>query len=578
MKPLYKALSFAISSIIFPSTYAATDLVLINGKIFTANAQQEHVQALAIEGDHIQAVGTNQTIKKLINKNTQVIDLKGKSVFPGMIDSHSHAVLGGIQLGSADLLDEILSTDEIEKKVNDFHTKGLTLSDGTLKVLGVNGAAWVHADELNQRFNQGQWHEAPLALMGSDYHTGWANDVVLKKAGINKQMIESLPKAEQHNYGRLKNGEPNGLLVDAAWDKVSSSLPKYTEQEVDQATERAVAYNNRYGITAWMDPAANVTPSDSIFSIVPTETTVGILPGYKNLSQQGKLNAHVVALLVMNSKSTPKDIEVINKVRQQFQNVDHLYMSGVKIFADGILRYPMQSAAVLQPYKNSNKRGELLVDENHFGELVTALDKQGLIVHVHAIGDRAVRETLNAVEQARQKQQSNIGHSITHMQLVSAEDIPRFKALNVYPSMQLAWAAADEYRIPPVKPYIDEKAFELMYPVQSLKKAGAIIAGASDWPDSPPNPWLSIQQGITREGSYGVLNANERLERKDMFYAYTLNAAKLIGLSNMIGSLENGKKADFIILDRDVFNTPTHQLKDTEVLKTYFGGKLVYSK
>ena len=578
MKIIPKLLALAVTGLMVQQA-SATDLVLINGKIFTADAKNEQVQALAIEDGKIEAVGSDRQIKKLITKDTKIIDLKGQRVLPGFIDAHSHGVLGGVQLGSADVKDEVLSIDQLEAKINEFKKNDTMVRSGILKVMGVNGATWTETDELNKRFNANEWKTAPLALMASDYHTGWANDVLLKKAGITKDMIAALPKAEQDVYGRFKDGTPNGFLVDAAWDKVNSILPEYSNLEIMEAAERALKYNHSFGITAWMDPTANATPSDSIFSMNPTEKTVGVLPGYKGLADQGKLKAHVVGLLVANSKSTPSDLVALDKVRKQFQGIDNLSIAGIKIFADGILRYPMQSAAVLSPYKNSGKRGELLFNEQDFAKFVTAADKEGWIVHVHAIGDRAVQETLNAVEAARKtNKNTNIPHSITHMQLVSEADIPRFKALNVIADMQLAWAGADEYRIPPVKPYIDAKAFELMYPAKSLQKAGAIIASSSDWPDSPPNPWLTVQKGIMRDGPYGVLNAKESLTLKDMLYSYTLNAAKAVGLDQKIGSLQKGKQADFIVVDRDVFKSPVNELNQTQVLETYFDGELVYKK
>ena len=578
MKTYPKLLSLALAGLMIQQA-SATDLVLLNGKIFTADSKNEQVQALAVEDGKISAVGNDAQIKKLVDVNTHVIDLNGQRVLPGFIDAHSHGVLGGVQLSSADIKDEVLSLDQLEAKINEFKQNDTMVRSGVLKVMGVNGATWTQTNELHQRFNASEWQTAPLALMASDYHTGWANDVLLKQAGITKEMIAALPKAEQGVYGQFEDGRPNGFLVDAAWDKVNSILPEFTQQEIMHAAELAVKYNHSFGITAWMDPTANATPSDSIFSMSPTENTVGVLPGYKGLADQGKLKAHVAGLLVANSKSSPADLVALDKVRQQFQGIENLTIAGIKIFADGILRYPMQSAAVLSPYKNSGERGELLFNEQDFAEFVTAADKDGWIVHVHAIGDRAVQESLNAVEAARKANKNmDIPHSITHMQLVSAADIPRFSELNVIADMQLAWAGADEYRIPPVKPYIDAEAFELMYPAKSLQNAGAIIASSSDWPDSQPNPWLTVQKGILRDGPYGVLNAKESLTLKDMLYSYTVNAAKAIGLEQKIGSLQAGKQADFIVIDRDVFNSPVNELNQTQVLQTYFAGELVYSK
>ena len=198
-------------------------------------------------------------------------------------------------------------------------------------------------------------------------------------------------------------------------------------------------------------------------------------------------------------------------------------------------------------------------------------------MHIHAIGDRAVRESLNGIEQARKDRQSGVPHSITHLQLVNPKEFARFKPLNVIASMQLLWAAGDDYTLDMVKPYVSAFAFRYQYPAHSLLQQGATIAGASDWPVSSPNPWAAMAQAVTREGEKGVLNADERLDRETMFYAYTLNAARAIGQEQRIGSLTVGKQADFILLDRDVFTVDAKALAETRVLMTWFGGREVYT-
>lgn len=253
-----------------------------------------------------------------------------------------------------------------------------------------------------------------------------------------------------------------------------------------------------------------------------------MLPAYKALSESGDMSVHVAALLVANPKSVPADLETLDKVRQQFQGIPNLTLPGIKIFADGVIEFPAQSAAMIDPYSNSHKQGELLIDPKHFGELVSAIDQRGWLVHIHAIGDRAVRESLNGIAQARKDRQSGVTHSITHLQMVNPQEFARFKPLNVIASMQLLWASADDYTTDMIKPYVSALAFRYQYPAHSLLKQGATIAGASDWPVSTPNPFNAMAQAITRVGSLGVLNAEERLDRDTMFYAYTINAARTV--------------------------------------------------
>jgi predicted amidohydrolase YtcJ len=556
---------------------AAADLVLINGKIFTADRAQPKVQALAVQDGKVLQVGSDAQIKALIASGTKVVDLGGKALMPGLIDSHSHAIFGGLEMASANMEDEVVDLDELEKRLKAWRDDGKAKHGDVLSVAGMSSAYWAQAEAFGQKFNSGEWAKVPVVFTGSDHHTAWANNVMLQRAGIDAALLKKLPEAEKDTIGKLADGSPNGFLVDAGWDRVASKMPVPSPADMLKAAQSAVHYNNSLGITAWMDPAANAAPGEPVFALKPTENTVGVLPVYKALAESGGMSAHVAALLVANPKSVPADLDTLDKVRQQFQGIPNLTLPGVKIFADGVIEYPAQSAAMIDPYSNSHKQGELLIDPKHFGELVSAIDQRGWLVHIHAIGDRAVRESLNGIAQARKDRQSGVTHSITHLQMVNPKEFARFKPLNVIASMQLLWASADEYTLDMIKPYVSALAFRYQYPAHSLLKQGATIAGASDWAVSSPNPWNAMAQAISREGPLGVLNADERIDRETMLYAYTLNAARTIGLEKQIGSLSPGKQADFIVLDRDVFSVDNKALHDTQVLQTWFAGREVYA-
>jgi predicted amidohydrolase YtcJ len=577
MKRFIPNLLMAAVSFASMEAMAGTDLVLINGKIFTADRAQPKAQALAVQDGKVLQVGSDAQIKALITPDTKVVDLGGKTLMPGLIDTHSHAIFGGLEMVSANMEDEVVELDELEKRLRGWRDDGKAKHGDVLTIAGMSSVYWAKAEALGKKFNHGEWANVPVVFTGSDHHTAWANDFMLKRAGIDAALLKTLPAAEADTIGKRADGTPNGFLVDAGWDRVSSKIPVPSTADMLKAAQSAVRYNNSFGITAWMDPAANAAPGEPLFALKPTEKTVGVLPAYKALAETGGMSVHVAALLVANPKSVPADLDTLDKVRQQFQGIPNLTLPGVKIFADGVIEFPAQSAAMIDPYNNSHKQGELLIDPKHFGELVSAIDQRGWLVHIHAIGDRAVRESLNGIEQARKDRQSGVTHSITHLQIVNPKEFARFKPLNVIASMQLLWASADDYTTDMIKPYVSALAFRYQYPAHSLLKQGATIAGASDWPVSSPNPWNAMAQAITRVGPLGVLNIKEAVDRETMFYAYTLNAARTIGLEKQIGSLTPGKQADFIVLDRDVFTVDNKALSDTQVLQTWFAGREVYA-
>ncbi|MFW0755517.1 amidohydrolase [Pseudomonas sp. H11T01] len=556
---------------------AAADLVLTNGKVFTGIPGQSLAKAVAVENGKILKVGSDADINALADAHTQRIDLAGKVLMPGMIDSHSHPVVAALDSLGANLLDEVKPLPALEQWIIEQDQAGRARAGDVISIAGVSSAYWEQSRELGKRFNQGRWADQPVVLSGIDGHTGWANNAMLKRLKIDAALVKSLPEKERSYVGHEADFTPNGYFAESRWDRVRNQIPAPSDEVMLKAAREAVKINNQYGVTAWMDAAANAGHVDSLFDFTATEQSYGVLPLYRELAEKGELSAHVAALLLTNPKSKPADLEVLAKVMKKFEGVPNLTFPGIKVFADGILEFPGQTAAVIVPFKNSHKNGQLLIDPAHFGELVVAAEKRGWIVHMHAVGDRAVRESLNGFEYARTLNPTPIAHSISHLQLVNPKEFPRFKQLGVIASMQLLWATGETYTVELVKPYISAFAYGYQYPAKSLHNAGAVIAGGSDWPVSSPNPWNAIAQASTRKGPLGVLNAKESIDRQTMFYAYTINAAKALRLDQQIGSLAPGKQADLIILDRDVFKVSDDELFDTKVLKTFFAGKQVYA-
>ncbi len=266
----------------------------------------------------------------------------------------------------------------------------------------------------------------------------------------------------------------------------------------------------------------------------------------------------------------------MEKTRESYKGVPNLRITGIKIFADGVAEFPSQTAHLSKPYKNSGRNGYLLFDPKTFAELCVAADKQGLIIHVHAIGDAAVTAALDGIAAARTANgDSKLPHTLTHEQFIRPDDFPRFRELGVVSALQLYWADAGHDTIEILKPYVDAEIYKWQYPARSILDNGGIISGASDWPVSTANVFRAIYQAETRKGKEGVLDSSQAMPREAMFYAYTRNSARAMNLDS-IGAIAPGKRADLVLLDRDVLTVSPEQMRDTKVIWTMVAGKTVY--
>jgi predicted amidohydrolase YtcJ len=300
------------------------------------------------------------------------------------------------------------------------------------------------------------------------------------------------------------------------------------------------------------------------------------LRAYKMLAERGELTSQVVAFPQVFAKDPAGELAGVEKTREAYKNVPNLHVTGIKVFADGVVEYPSQTAHLSKPYRNTGRNGDLLFEPRKFAELCMAADKQGLIIHVHAIGDGAVKETLDGIAAARKANgNSGLPHTITHEQFVQPEDFPRFRELGVVSALQLFWADASSDTIEILKPYLDPEIYRWQYPARSILDSGGIISGASDWPVSTANVFRAIYQAETRKGSEGVLDAAQDMPREAMFYAYTRNSARAMNMDS-IGTIARGKRADLVLLDRDVLTVSPEEMRDTKVLWTMVAGKTVY--
>jgi predicted amidohydrolase YtcJ len=537
--------------------------VFYNAKIFTGESNRPYADSVAIRGDKILAVGSHPEVTSQVGESEESVDLQGKTLLPGLIDSHIHTIMGGLSLAGADVGDRNVSVDELVAFAAEAKKSGRGMRGDILYISGMPLALWSKTDQLNAKFSAGIYAEAPVFLAGSDGHTGWANRNLLHRAGITKEFLNKLSESQRAYYGVGPDMGPNGFAVDDGLRKIQAVLPEPTKEQRLEGGRAAVQYLHSLGITSWLDPLADRP----------------VLATYRDLAQRGELTATVAAFPQVNPRNDPvQEIAAIQKLRKEFEGVPNLTVPGFKVFADGVVEYPSQTAALTKPYSNTGRSGDLLFDPARFSVLVTAADKQGLIVHVHALGDRAVKETLNAIEAARKANgNSGLPHTLTHVQLADPEDIPRFRQLGAVAALQLLWAQAGEDTIELVKPYIDPALYQWQYPARSMLDAGATISGASDWFVSSPNVFLAIYEAETRKGPEGVLDASQRMPREAMLYAYTRNSARAMNQSDRIGSIASGKQADLTLVDRDVLTVPAEEMRDTKILWTMVAGRVVWS-
>jgi len=549
----------------YPSLAQGTDKaerVLFHAKVFTGVPEHPYAEAVAIRGDKVVAVGNISDVSRAVSAAAEKVDLQGKMLLPGLIDSHAHPIDGGVDLIGADFSEKEPSIDELVKFAEEARKSGKGMRGDVLRMSGMPLEFWSMTDELNARFNSGTFAAVPVFLAGSDGHTGWGNHALLARAGVTKDFLAHLSDGQRAYYGVGKDGEPNGFAVDEGRNKLDAVVPSPTAQQTIAGGRGAVHYLQSLGITAWLDAAADD----------PT------LAAYKSLAESGELTPHVAAFWKVEPRNEPaKEIEIAEKMRRKYAGIPNLTIPGIKVFADGVVEFPSQTAALTKPYKNSGRSGDLLFEPARFAELATLADKRGLIVHVHALGDRAVKEALNGIEAARKANgDSGLPHTLTHIQLADPEDFPRFKQLGVIAALQLLWATADPDSIELMKPYVDPELYRWQYPARSLLDAGATISGASDWFVSSPNVFWAIYQAETRKGAEGVLDASQAMPREAMLFAYTRNSARALHQQDKIGSLAPGMQADMVLVDRDVLTVSPEEMRDTKVLWTMIGGTTVY--
>jgi predicted amidohydrolase YtcJ len=396
----------------------------------------------------------------------------------------------------------------------------------------------------------------------------WVNSRGLALLGVTAET----PDMPGGKIGRDAKGAPTGYFADRASIFVDEKIPSPPLEEKAALTAAELKRMSAYGITSLMD--AFVTPAEEAV--------------WRKLYDTGRLPMRVRTAIYVADPSDDSDEAVARlvKVRKDSDvDPDFLHAGVVKVFADGVMEYPAQTAALLSPYLDENGKptkhsGELYFDPQRFARLVQKLDAAGLTVHIHAIGDGAVRASLDAFAAARAANgDKDNRHQMAHLQLVDPADFPRFKELGVIADFQLEWAKREPATEGPLETYLGPERYRYVYPAGSLHTAGAMIIGGSDWDVSSYNPFRAFQTGVTRAGGKAQrpLNIDERIPLETAIDAYTINAAYAMKQDKTTGSLEAGKRADLVVLDRDILTIDPETIDQTKVLATYLDGRLVHS-
>jgi hypothetical protein len=539
------------------------DFVLVGGRVWTLDADRPWASAVAIAGGRIAAVGGDRDVGGLIGPATRRIDLRGRLLVPGFQDAHVHPVTAGLSAERCDL--------------HGIRTKAEYLAAITRYAADHPQREWIEGDGWSlDAFPGGTPDRAsldalvpdrPVYLENRDGHDAWVNSRALELAGVTRDT----PDPPDGRIERLPGGDPQGALHEGARDLVNRLLPPPTAAELERALVRAQAHLHSLGITAWQD--AHVSPA--------------ILEAYRTVDDRGGLTARVVAALGWDARrgreGVEEQVDELIELRRRGTR-GRVRATSVKIFQDGIIEN--FSAAMLDPYLGrdglpTNNRGTSLTEAPELGRVVVRLDAEGFQVHVHAIGDRAVRESLDAFEQARAANGTrDARHHIAHIQVVHPADTARFAGLGVVATMQPYWACAEPQVTELTNPFLGAERVAWQYPFGSLRRAGAILAGGSDWGVSTADPLREIELAVTRVSDEHrdtePFLPDERLDLATALAAYTHGSAYVDHLDHETGSIEVGKLADLAVIDRDLFAADAGPIGDGRVLLTLVDGRPVF--
>jgi predicted amidohydrolase YtcJ len=556
-KHLSSYFAFTVLAPMLLVAQGSADLVLTNGRIYTEDNARRVVSALAVRGGRILFVGSDAEAKVLASPSTRLLDLRGATVLPGIIDAHAHLLGLGYMLQSANVAGST-SYHEVIDRVR-AHARN------------VKPGAWIHGrgwDQTRWASNEFPTHEElsrafpdnPVVLERIDGHAVLANARAMELAHVTSATAE--PAGGR--ILKLASGAPSGVFVDNAVGLIDRAIPPATREQARTAILAAIEECNRWGLTGIHDPGVDAK-------------TVAI---YEELAKAGKYNLRNYVMLSDPGEPTAAVMLTNPYLRRGPQSAlynGHLWIRAIKLYADGALG--SRGAALLAPYSDDPTNSGLLVSSPaHIEAWAETALRRGFQVSTHAIGDRGNRIALDAFESAlRRVPRADHRFRVEHAQVISPQDIPRFAKLGVIPSMQATHQTSDmrwaEARVGPER-------IRGAYAWRSLLNTGVVIPNGTDFPVEEVNPLLTFHAAVTRQdpanSPVGGWYPDQKMTREEALQSMTIWPAFAGFQETMLGSLTPGKYADFVVLDRDVMRVPDTEILRTRVISTWIGGKRVY--
>ena len=529
-------------------------LLLLNGTIYTMDPSRPRVQAVAAKGSRIEALGTDDEMRGLATQGEwRIVDLRGRAVLPAFTDCHLHFLEYAVKASRLSL-EEQLSLDEALSRVQDYvqHAEAGAWIRGS----GWSDSTWPPGAVPWRQLLDRVAPAHPVVLTKKDGHVIWVNSEALRRAGVNEDTPEPPGGVMERDS---ETGEPTGILKEGAMHLVCDAIPSPSAEERQPALRRAVAEAHELGITGIHDCGSWQSVKDESLS------------DYQEMIGRDELAVRV--FMMLSRANLDEAIKV--GLRSGFGD-SYLRVGNVKLFCDGTLG--SQTAEMIEPFVGQpDNKGVAAIAQEELEDTVHKASSAGIACSVHAIGDKANRRVLDAFEtQRRAGLGRELRHRIEHVQLLHADDVPRFKELQVIASMQPIHATQDMYL---ADRYWGERA-RLSYAWRSLVDSGARLAFGSDAPVESMNPLVGIHAAVTRQRTNGEpaegWYPEQRLTVAEAVHGYTLGAAYACGTERDKGSIAVGKLADLIVLSHDIFEIPPADILSTHVVATVFDGRIVH--